>query len=361
MAEFYALILAGGKGERFWPYSTASNPKQLLSLIGGKPLVVQTVDRLAGVVSPDRIFVLTSEGIVNAVRSLLPDLPAAHVIAEPIGRNTAAAVAVGAGIVRARDPDGVMAILPSDHVIRDVERFRSVLAACFEAASKREVLVTIGIRPAGPSTGYGYIQAGPVEFVERDYAFLRAIRFVEKPDLERAKQFLNEGGYYWNAGMFVWSVSALERAFGRFRPDFAKLIRDVSVRADSSASLRALLAERYPRSENISVDYALMEKADNIVTVEGDFGWDDVGSWDSLAAHLSRDDNGNAALGDLVAVDAHGNVVVSEGKLTALLGVNDVVVVSTDKVTLVCRREDAERVREIVRLLRENDKWSKLL
>lgn len=357
----YAVILAGGRGERFWPYSTEATPKQLLGLIGGRSLLTQTMERLSGVVPPDNILVITSAFIAEKIREMLPDVPASHVIAEPCGRNTAAAIATAAGILRTLDSQAVFSVLPSDHVIEDVEQYRRVLNACYSAAEQHDVLITIGIRPTGPSTGYGYIEAGEPAFTVGETTFLRARRFVEKPNLERAREYVAAGHFYWNAGMFVWSVPSLEKAFGRFRPDMAAWLRDVSVAMQSRRQLDRLLAEEYARLESISIDYALMEKADNIVTVAGNFGWDDVGTWDSLAAHLPKDNAGNALLGDAILLDAHGNTVVSHDHLTAVVGVRDLIVVHTEGATLVCHKDHAERVKQIVDKIRRNARWKHLL
>lgn len=361
MREPYAVILAGGRGERFWPYSTEENPKQLMALIGGRTLLAQTVERLAGIVSPDRIFIITSERIVPRVRELLPDLPAAHIVAEPCGRNTAAAIALAAGIIRTHDPEAVFGVFPSDHLIADAQQFRATLSACFEAAAQHDTLITIGIRATWPSTGYGYIETGSLAFEVGAVRFLKAERFVEKPDAERANQYVAAGRYFWNAGMFVWSLRSLEMAFGRFRPDFARFLRDVAVHATQSLKLQAFLKHEYARVDNISIDYALMEKADNIVMTPGDFGWDDVGTWDSLGTHLPEDEHGNAVVGSAELLDAANNTVISENHLTALIGVRDLVIVQAKGVTLICPKNQAERVKELVGALRRSGRWNHLL
>lgn len=359
--EPYAVILAGGRGERFWPYSTEENPKQLMTLIGGRTLLAQTIGRLADVVSPDRTFIITSERIAPKVRELLPDLPAAHIVAEPCGRNTAAAIALAAGIIRAHDPEAVFGVFPSDHVITDAQQFRATVSACFEAAAQHEALITIGIRPTWPSTGYGYIETGSFAFEVGSTRFLKAVRFVEKPDAERAREYAAAGNYFWNAGMFVWSLRALEIAFGRFWPDFERFLRDVALHAHQSLKLQAFLRHEYARVDNISIDYALMEKADNIVMTPGDFGWDDVGTWNSVSAHLPKDEHGNAVVGAAELLEAANNTVISENRLTALIGVRDLVVVHTNDVTLICPKDQAEQVKELVKALRRSGRWDHLL
>jgi mannose-1-phosphate guanylyltransferase len=359
--ERYAVILAGGRGERFWPYSTECMPKQLLALIGGRPLLAQTIERLEGIVSRDRIFIITSESIAPKVRDLLPDVPAAHVIAEPCGRNTAAAIATAAGIIWARHKHAVFSVLPSDHVIKNTTAYTRILRACYKIAEEHDELVTIGIKPTAPSTGYGYIEAREDAFCEDGVPFLRAARFVEKPNSEVARHYLQDGHFFWNAGMFVWSVAALERALGRFRPEWAQWMREVAAHARSSAQLQRFLAERYGGLDNISIDYALMERADNIVTAPGDFGWDDVGTWESLGAHLEKDADGNAIVGEARTLDAQNNTIVSEKRLTALVGVRDLIVVDAEGATLVCHKDHAERVKQLVDSLRREAKWKHLL
>jgi len=348
MAAIYAVIMAGGKGERFWPISNSRRPKQFLPLVGGEPMLTQSLARLSGLVEPERIFVITSAAHAETARQCAPGIPAANIIAEPVGRDTAAAVALGAGLVRRQDPAGVFVVLTADHVIGPRDVFQRTLADCVDVAAGHEVLVTIGIVPHEASTGYGYIETG--DAFEYGTRILRAKRFVEKPDSETARRYISAGNYYWNSGMFVWSAATITAAMKRYRPQLSPLIESVA----SGGEPEKVMAELYPGLEKISIDYAVMEKADNVLTALAEFDWDDVGSWPALARHLEADEQGNVVVGEAVFHDAGGNIVHSNGRLTALVGVNDLVVAQGERVTLICPRERAQEVKQLVeRLLRE--------
>lgn len=356
----YAVILAGGRGERFWPLSTARNPKQLLSLVGETPLLAQAVARLEGLIDPDRVFVITNTDLVDASRRAAPTLPAGNVIGEPVGRDTAAAVALGAALVKARSPNGAFCVLTADHIIGDLPLYRETLREGLALARARDVLLTIGIHPTKPATGYGYIESGePVSHAGR-IAFFRATRFVEKPDLETAKAYLASGSYHWNAGMFMWSVASLEKAFAMHRPQLADLIGALTPAIEADALAPALDRE-YAVLEKISIDYALMEKADNIVMAKGTFPWDDVGSWSALENHFVADEDGNIRVGAAELLDSSGNIVISEDRVTGLIGVSDLIVVQADGATLVCPKDRAQDVRKLVEQLRAAKRYDDVL
>lgn len=356
----YAVVLAGGRGERFWPLSTRKRPKQLLSLVGGRPMIAQTVARLDGLIPRERVLVLTNAETVAPTRQLLPELPPENVVGEPVGRDTAPAVTLAAALVRARDPNAAFAILPADHVISDEPRFRATLEAVFRAAMRDDALFVIGIPPTAPSPAFGYIEAGAPRFELDSHPFFAVRRFVEKPDVETARRYLAEGHYFWNAGMFVWSLASLQRALERHAPPFAALARRLAEavgRSDFDDAVRSA----YAGVEKISIDYALMEKADNILMTPADFAWDDVGSWTALRNHFAADAEGNVVIGDGVTLDAEGNTVVSSGRLTALLGVRDLVVVQAEGVTLICHRDRAEHVKRLVQQLQAQGRHEALL
>jgi mannose-1-phosphate guanylyltransferase len=352
----YAVILAGGKGERFWPMSTRKRPKQLLSLVGDRPLLAQAVDRLEGLVPHERVFIITNADLVDASREAAPELPPENIIGEPVGRDTAAAAALGAALVGARDPEGVFAILTADHIMGDLDTYRDTLRESMNLAMQEDVLVTIGVQPDHPSTGYGYIEAGPLHSEREGVAFHKALRFVEKPKEEKAKSYLETGRYYWNSGMFIWSVKALGKALRTHRPPLADLIETLRPAVGTSGFDEAL-REVYASLEKISIDYALMEKADNILMVRGTFAWDDVGSWPALENHFGADEAGNVIIGDAAAVDTTDNIIVSKGRLTALIGVRDLVVVQTDGVTLVCPKDRAQDVKKLVEEVKKSGKY----
>ncbi len=356
----YAVILAGGKGERFWPLSTSRTPKQVLSLFGGRTLLAMAVDRLKGLLPPERVFVITSADLVEVTRDAAPMLPAQNIIGEPVGRDTAAACALGLALVKAHDPKAAFAILTADHIMGDLDIFQNTLRQSFALALREDVLVTIGIQPANPSTAYGYVDAGDVHQELSGVTFHQARKFVEKPNLATAEKYLAAGNYFWNAGMFIWSVAAFERALTAFRPPLAAMVERLIPHAGKSGFYEALAGE-YGPLEKISVDYAIMEHARNIVMARGTFAWDDVGSWPALANHFAKDAEGNVRIGACEQVDASGNVVVSNHRLTALLGVHDLVVVQSEGATLICPKDRAQDVKKLVTLLAGNPEYKHLL
>lgn len=360
MSERFAVILAGGKGERFWPLSTSAHPKQFLALVGEKNLLAQAVERLEGVVEPSRIYVITNGDLVDVARRSAPELPPENIIGEPMGRDTAAAIALGAALVRREDPGGVMAVLTADHIIGDLEVFRDTLRDAMDLALSDELLVTIGVKPSFPSTGYGYIQAGArLDRPASGTVFDRAERFVEKPDADTAQQYLDAGGYYWNSGMFIWSAASILRAFQAFRPPLAEMIRALEAVSDRAA-FDETFARIYETLERISIDYAVMEKADNVVMARGVFAWDDVGSWPALENHFDADASGNVIIGEGVTLEASGNIVYSKDRLTAVVGLQDVIVVQAGGVTLVCPKDQAQRIKELVQQLRQDGRYARL-
>lgn len=356
----YAVIMAGGRGERFWPLSTSRRPKQLLALVGDKPLIAQAVDRLDGLVPPENVFVVTNADLVDATREAAPQLPPENIVGEPVGRDTAAAVACGGALVKARDADGVFAILTADQVMGDLDIFSSTLKGGMDLAGQHDILVTIGIQPTYPATGFGYIESGDTYSTTENVEFRKATRFVEKPDEMTAAEYLSTRKFYWNSGMFIWSVSALENAFGRHCPEMLELMKTLTAYAQDGKIVEGMDAT-YPDLKKISVDYALMEKADNIVMACGTFTWDDVGSWPALESHFDQDAQGNTRIGKVETLEAEGNIVVSNERLTAIIGVKDLVVVQAEGVTLVCPKDRAQDIKQLVTALRENGSYDELL
>lgn len=367
LSHAYAVVLAGGYGERFWPASTAAKPKQLLSLLGDRTMLEMAVDRLDGLIPVERVLVLTSEDLVGPTRAATPGLPAGNVIGEPMRRDTAAAVALAAAVVKARDPEGVFCIVTADHVMGDLDLFRSTLEAGISLAAAEDVLITIGITPRHPATGYGYIRAVDRfgEAGEGSIEFRSVERFVEKPDRATAEEYVASGEFWWNSGMFIWSVASVQRAFASNRPELARFIDDL-VPAVDGPEFAAALAAGFEPLEKISIDYALMERAENIVMAVGAFAWDDVGSWPAVGSHVDTDGHGNAVRGELESLDAVDNIVIAEGvdasgRVTALIGVSDLIVVHTDSATLIVPKDRAEDVKKLVSRLREDPNRSGLL
>ena len=357
----YIIIMAGGRGERFWPMSREKTPKQLITLFGDQSLLQQTVERVLPVAPIENILIITNRAQAAGVRRQLPGLPRQNVIAEPCGRDTCAAIVLGAAIVEQRDPCGVMAVLPADHLIQDQKKFQRVLSDCFQLADKEEQLVTIGIQPTEPATSYGYIKEGrKIEGAQRaskgKTKFNKVDRFVEKPNAAKARRFLKSGQYRWNAGMFVWSVQTLMQAFQTHQPEMVEAFENWKQVAGSAKKLAARLEEDYPIITRISIDYALMEKASNTVVADGVFDWDDLGSWTALERHLKSDSAGNCSKASLVQVDSSNNIIFDARKgrkqqAIALVGMQDCIVVQTDDACMVASKSHGQQIKALVQKL----------
>lgn len=360
----FVIIMAGGRGERFWPVSREKTPKQLLTLLGKRSFLQQAFDRVAPLVPVDNIFVITNEVQAPQVRKQLPRLPKTNVVAEPIGRDTCAAVTLGAALVGARSTTGVMAVLPADHVIPREKAFQQVLADAFDLAGRGQALITVGIKPTEPATGYGYIRVGaplPAPAGVKPYktSFHRAEQFVEKPQFDRAVEYVNSGSYRWNAGMFIWSFVAVTEALQKHQPEMYEACQRWFKAAASPAKLKTVLDKEYPAVKRVSIDYALMEHAQNVLVADGNFEWDDLGSWTALGRHLKSDAEGNAAAAHFIHVDAARNVIFdarSQGNRTpiAVVGLRDAILVQTDDATLLAHKSQAQKVKELVKRLAED-------
>lgn len=341
----WLVIMAGGVGERFWPMSRRRRPKQLLPIVSDRTMIQETARRLAPLFDWSRMLVVTNREQAAAVRKQLPRVK--HVIAEPVGRNTAPCIGVAAAVVAHHDPNGVMAVVPADSWIGDVARYQRVMRESLAFAKRSNVLITVGIKPSAPHTGYGYVQLGkPVS-----RRFWKARRFVEKPNLATAEKYVVSGKYRWNAGTFVWSVKSIQAALAVHHPSIAAACGRVQATVGSTRFNRAL-AREYSTMEKISIDYAVMEKAGNVVVANGDFPWDDVGDWAALGKHLAGDRAGNRVRGDVITLDSRGCVVVGPpDQLIATVGLEDVVIVQTADATLVCRKDQTQRIKELVQQL----------
>lgn len=348
MAETFAVIMAGGSGTRFWPASRPERPKQLLPLAPGdeRSLLRATVDRIAPLVPIERVLVVTSAALAEATRADLPGLPEENLLAEPVGRNTAPCVGWAAAVIRRRAPEARLMVLPADHHIGDEKTYLQTLATALDAAGGGD-LVTVGLKPTRPETGYGYIEVG--EPIAKEV--WRARRFVEKPTRDRAEQLFASGSYLWNSGMFFFRADAILEAIAEHLPGLAEGL-DALDRAAAKGTEDAAVAEGYGELPRISIDHGVMEKADGVAVVPGDFGWSDLGSWTTAWELSDRDADGNAAAPDSVLVDSSGNLVRAPlGKVVALVGVSDLVVVDTEDALLVVPRARAQEVREVVEQL----------
>lgn len=355
MNKRFIVIMAGGRGERFWPLSRIVRPKHLLPIVGDKPMLVQTIDRIADLVPAENIFIITNREQREAILDLPLEVVPEQVIGEPMGRDTAAAVGLATILVKLREADAAFAILPADAVIDSAAQFREDLEACFEAAEREAALVTIGVKPSRPSTGYGYIHRGAVRFTLGDRSIYSVQRFVEKPDRPTAERYLASGEFYWNAGIFVWRVPVIEVEMMRHTPSLWGVMQKVERELSRGGELDGLLDTCYPSLDRISVDYALLEKAGNVLTIESSFEWDDVGEWPAIARHHPGDEHNNVIKGHALVRDGTGNIVVShKGHLTALLGVDDLIVVQTPDATLVCSKSKAQEIKELVQTIAED-------
>lgn len=370
-ADRFVIIMAGGRGERFWPVSRESTPKQLIRLLGKDSFLQQAVHRVLPLVPLKNILIITNAAQVKAVRKQLPRLPKDNIIAEPVGRDTCAAVTLGAAIVGARSTKAVMAVLPADHVIPDEKQFRQVLSDSFDLANRGQVIVTIGIKPTGPETGYGYIRhnldplPNPAGASGYKTHFFKAEQFVEKPPLEKAIDYVNSGAYRWNAGMFLWSFVTITNSLEKHQPEMLSACHRW-FEAASKGKLASVLKKEYPTIPKISIDYALMEKAQNVVVADGNFEWDDLGAWPALARHVKQDPEGNAAVADLVHVDAARNVVFDARSKSCrtpicLVGLLDTIVVQTDDATLIVNKSQSQKVKDLVRKLAQHPQHKKLV
>ncbi len=338
--QAYVCIMAGGSGERFWPMSRRHLPKHLLTLFSERTLLEDAVRRLEGVVPYDHVLILTNAAQLAGVREALRSLPAVQVIAEPAKRDTAAAAALATAWVRARDPQGVLALLPADALIKDVATYRRQLGAALARAGRSEALLTFAIKPTHPATGFGYLELGEL----LDGGFREVARFVEKPDRAKAEDYVAGGRHAWNAGMFVWRVDAFLAEAERQTPQLAQFIREFP-----SGDAAGFIAERFPGLEpRVSVDYAIMEKAGAVETLLAEFDWDDVGTWTALPAHLPADASGNTLKGSVVVHEADNNIALSNGRTIALCGVRDLVVVETPDAVLVCHRDAVPGIKQLL-------------
>ncbi len=346
----HALVMAGGAGTRFWPLSRRSRPKQLLPFAGGRSLLAATVERIAPLVPPSRTLVATSLQLAEDVRRELPQIPAANVLGEPSGRDTAACVGWAAWRLARLVPGAVMVVLPADHLIPDGAALRSALAAAAATACARGGLVTLALRPTRPETGFGYLELGEVAGAAAGRTVRVVRRFVEKPNRERAEEFLAAGTYGWNSGMFAWTVEAIREAVRLHLPELAAALDRLMEAADALGEEEAV-RRHYPLLPRVSIDFGVMEKAGLVWAVDADFEWSDVGSWVGLAGVLPEAPGG-AVLGDVIALESEGSVLVSDGPLLAAVGIRDLVVVATGDAVLVVAKEHAQRVKELVERLR---------
>ena len=348
LSHFHGVILAGGRGTRFWPRSRRALPKQLLSVVGVESLLRQTAERLKGLVPAERLWVLTSEALRKKVLRELPDVPRRQVIAEPGPRNTGPAIGLAARLLQQRDPDAVMGVFPSDHFINGKATFQKVLQRAVRAANE-ERLIVLGIPLSGPETAYGYIRF-PAGVKAGAAELFPVVKFEEKPPPAKARRFVKAGNYFWNAGIFIWRAGAIAAAIAKFMPRTAKALSCLAPLA--SRGFTASLQRHYGDCDDQSIDYGVLEHAKNVHGFAcPDFGWNDVGSWEAVYQLLRKEGQRSVGRTPIHEIDSHGNYVEAPGKLAALVGVKDLIVVDTPDALLVCSRQHAQRVSALVREL----------
>lgn len=341
--HLHIFILAGGSGERFWPLSRSRTPKHLLRLLGEQTLLEATVRRVEGLVPWERVFVLTNASQADAVCAELPFLPARNILLEPAKRDTAPACALATGLARARDPEAICALLPADAMIHDRQAFQEQLADGARLAAAHDAFVTFSVPPTYPSTGFGYLHLG-----EEAEGAWKVLRFVEKPDLVTAEEYVKSGNYGWNAGLFLWKADVFLHEAERLVPALGKFVREFPA-GDPTTYLETC----FGHLPKISVDFAIMEQATQVLAIKALYDWDDVGSWTALPGHLGHDESGNTLRGEVVSLDSKNNIVISGGRTVALCGVEDLVVVETADAVLVCHRDAVQEIKKLQPLLRE--------
>lgn len=349
----FAVIMAGGGGTRFWPLSRQNAPKQILNIIGNDVMINETIKRYEGVISIDKSFIVTNKSQKKLLEEIvIPEIPRVNILSEPVGRNTAPCILYAAMRIYEKYGDGIMCVFPSDHYITDIDGFQRVLKNAIAVSENNDMLSTIGIKPTFPSIEYGYIKRGTKVLKLNTYL---VSRFVEKPNISMARRFIKSGDYYWNSGMFIWKVSVIINAFKRFLPRlYQKLQRLEGIFGTSQEE--KMLKEIYSQLDNISVDYGILERTDEILVIPGDFGWNDVGSWDVLSNIFPIDECGNVIKANHLGIDTKGCIVYGVGKLIATIGLENTIIVNTDDALMICPKEKAKDVKKVVELLKEMGK-----
>lgn len=340
--DTHVVIMAGGVGSRLWPVSTPDRPKQFIDLLGtGRTLIQMTADRFSGICGPDRLWVVTSEKYESLVREQLPMIPSDNILTEPEPRNTAPCIAYACRKISARHPDANVVVTPADAFVADVSGFEAAIRKALDFTAGSTAIVTVGISPDRPETGYGYVCAEE----NRPGEIVKVSAFKEKPDRKTAEFYLSAGNYHWNAGIFVWTVRTIESQLRLHAPSIAGVM-DMIASSFYTPSERQALAEHFGRCEKISIDYAVMEKSDDIYVIAGDFGWSDLGSWSAVRRHMALDADGNAVVGDRVTLSGCRNCIVHASGPLAAEGLDGFVVAERDGKTLVCRLSEEQRVKE---------------
>jgi len=344
----HLVIMAGGVGSRFWPMSTAEKPKQFIDVLGvGKSLLQLTVERFQTIVAPQNVWVVTNKTYADIVARQLPDMPTDHILCEPCRRNTAPCIAYVSWRIKSRDPKANIVVSPSDHIVLNVDEFRRIIKSCMQFTSDSDAIVTLGMKPSRPETGYGYIEANLSSPSLRNKGIFRVDSFREKPDLDTAKQYISRNNYFWNAGIFIWNVSTIVNAFRIYQPQMAKLFESL-LPVYGTPEEQARVDELFPECENISVDYAIMEKAEEIFVCPADFGWSDLGTWGSLQQQSKKDLYGNACIGpDISVYESHNCIIhTTQEKKVVVQGLDGYIVAENDDTLLICKLSEEQRIKQ---------------
>ena len=346
----FCVIMAGGIGSRFWPYSRMGKPKQFLDILGtGQTLLQQTIHRFRDICPVENIFIVSNEEYGSLILEQLPEIKPAQVLLEPLRRNTAPCIAYANQRIAMINPRANIIVAPSDHLIGDEEEFKRVILQGIDFVKNSDVLLTLGIMPNRPETGYGYIQVNAQEDIDGNKLLRQVKTFTEKPNIELARIFVESGDFFWNSGMFIWSLGSITRAFEKYLPEIQGLFND-GLNFYGTPEETAFIHQVYGACNKISIDYGIMEKADNVFVLCADFGWSDLGTWGSLYDHLIRDESGNGiGNGQAITFQANRNVIhIPKGKLTVVQGLDDYIIVDTDDVLLICRKQDEQEIRMMV-------------
>ena len=344
----HLVIMAGGVGSRFWPMSTDECPKQFIDVLGcGKTLLQLTVERFGDLIKPENVWVVTNARYADTVAEQLPDMPRANILCEPCRRNTAPCIAYVSWRIKAADPKANIVVTPSDHIVMNVQEFQRVITETMKFTSDTDAIVTLGMKPTRPETGYGYIQANLSSKSLRNKEIFRVDSFREKPDLETAKEYISHNNYFWNAGIFVWNVNTIVNAFRMYQPKMAKIFESM-MNVYGTPQEQQVVNEKFPTCENISVDYAIMEKADEIFVCPADFGWSDLGTWGSLQTLSKRDLYGNAAIGpDVQLYECHNCMVhTTQERKVVIQGLDGYIVAENDDTLLICKLSEEQRIKQ---------------
>jgi mannose-1-phosphate guanylyltransferase len=344
----HLVIMAGGVGSRFWPMSTAEKPKQFIDVLGvGKSLLQLTVERFETIVDPQNVWVVTNKNYADIVAQQLPDMPTDHILCEPCRRNTAPCIAYVSWRIKSRDPKANIVVSPSDHIVLNIDEFRRIIKSCMQFTSDSDAIVTLGMKPSRPETGYGYIEANLSSPSLRNKGIFRVDSFREKPDLDTAKQYISKNNYFWNAGIFIWNVSTIVNAFRIYQPQMAKLFESL-LPVYGTPEEQARVDELFPECENISVDYAIMEKAEEIFVCPADFGWSDLGTWGSLQQQSKKDLYGNACIGpDISVYESHNCIIhTTQEKKVVVQGLDGYIVAENDGTLLICKLSEEQRIKQ---------------